>query len=193
MIDIVEGADRCLVYDRPLLPTGLSWGGLLEWWTAQTGAPSARDAAETLYRRLSQSLASPPEQLLFRSYCRRYAGERGADVPALVPQVYLHYDPYTKRELSAFAGRELPRQRMDFLLLPTDRARIVVEVDGKHHYTDDRGIASPQRYAEMVREDRAIRLDGYEVFRFGAAELTGDVGERLVNDFFDRLAAVRSA
>lgn len=77
--------------------------------------------------------------------------------------------------------------------LPTDRARIVVEVDGKPHYTDERGTASPQRYAEMVREDCAIRLDGCEVFRFGAAELIGEAGERLIEDFFDPLVTRRSA
>ena len=81
---------------------------------------------------------------------------------------------------------------MDFLLLPTDRARIVIEVDGKHHYADTSGRASPGRYAETVREDRAIRLDGYEVFRFGGAELEGPAGERLVDDFFDRLLARHS-
>ena len=32
---------------------------------------------------------------------------------------------------------------------------------------DDDGSASPDRYAEMVREDRTLRLTGYEVYRFG--------------------------
>ncbi|MGH2953005.1 MAG: hypothetical protein ACRDK9_03155 [Solirubrobacterales bacterium] len=76
---------------------------------------------------------------------------------------------------------------MDFLLLPTDRARIVIEVDGKQHYSDETGAASPDRYAGLVREDRSIALDGYEVFRFGGAELQGSAGERLADEFFDRL------
>jgi very-short-patch-repair endonuclease len=67
------------------------------------------------------------------------------------------------------AGKEMPRQRMDFLLLPSERTRIVIEVDGKQHYAETDGRASPHRYAEMVSEDRAIRLRGYEVFRFGGA------------------------
>jgi hypothetical protein len=39
----------------------------------------------------------------------------------------------------------------------------------------------------MVREDRRIRLNGYEVFRFGGAELQGASGEQLVREFFDEL------
>jgi very-short-patch-repair endonuclease len=76
---------------------------------------------------------------------------------------------------------------MDFLLLPTDRSRLVVEVDGRQHYCDEAGAASPQRYAAMVREDRAIRLDGYEVYRFGGAELRAPQGGALADEFFDRL------
>jgi hypothetical protein len=187
VIEIVEGADRCLVYDRPLGRAGLSWGELLDWWMAHSEHDGEREAAEALYRRLHQTLASPPEKLVFRQYCRRYSGDDGRKVPALIPQVYLHYDPYTRRELDARGEAEIPRQRMDFLLLPGDRARIVIEVDGKQHYSDDRGAASPSRYAEMVREDRAIRLDGYEVYRFGGYELRGGAGEQLSDKFFNRL------
>jgi hypothetical protein len=184
-IDIVEGAERCLIYDRSLPSNGLSWRELLAWWMSLHPAANERDAAVALYRRLACSLASPPENLLFKTYCERYARDPGA--PALIPQVYLHYSPYTAWELAAMNGRELPRQRMDFLLLPAERTRVVIEVDGKHHYATPDGAASPGRYAEMVREDRRIRLAGYEVFRFGGAELEGSQGEQLVRELFDRL------
>jgi hypothetical protein len=187
-IDIVEGADRCLIYDRPLPPGGLTWAELVSWWASVQSITGDRAAAESLYKRLIRSLASPPEELLFRTYCERYAdGE--SDVPALIPQVYLHYNPYTARELAAMNGLQLPRQRMDFLLLPGGPTRIVVEVDGKQHYATDNGVASPTRYAEMVSEDRRIRLAGYEVFRFGGGELQGASGEQNVRDFFDKLNA----
>jgi hypothetical protein len=39
----------------------------------------------------------------------------------------------------------------------------------------------------MVREDRAIRLQGYEVYRFGGAELSGEIGKTLVRQFVDLL------
>jgi very-short-patch-repair endonuclease len=185
-IDIVEGADRCLIFDRPLPAGGLTWTELVDWWASLRGVPNDRAAATSLYKRLARSLASPPEELLFKTYCERYAGD-DPGIPAMIPQVYLHYSPYTARELAAMNGTELPRQRMDFLLLPAERTRIVVEVDGKQHYATDDGAASPPRYADMVREDRRIRLNGYEVFRFGGAELQGAAGERLVREFFDKL------
>ena len=75
---------------------------------------------------------------------------------------------------------------MDFLLLLSPFERIVVEVDGKQHYSD-RDISSPSRYADMVYADRDLRLLGYEVYRFGGAELTGEPGESVVHAFFLRL------
>lgn len=112
-------------------------------------------------------------------------------MPALIPQVYLHYDPYTLREIaSARAGQVLPRQRMDFLMLFPDNVRVVIEIDGKQHYAEGH-TASPGRYAAMVAEDRNLRLAGYEIYRFGGAELQPDdpqAPER-INDFFDRLTA----
>lgn len=51
---------------------------------------------------------------------------------------------------------------MDFLLLFSDRQRVVIEVDGKQHYADG-DHPSPSRYSAMVAEDRRLRLAGYEV------------------------------
>ena len=76
---------------------------------------------------------------------------------------------------------------MDFLLLFSDRRRVVIEVDGKQHYaTGD--TASPELYGQMVAEDRRLRLAGYEVYRFGGAELFRDDSTALVATFFDELA-----
>ncbi|MGO4205686.1 hypothetical protein AB4Z09_28935 [Rhodococcus sp. TAF43] len=78
---------------------------------------------------------------------------------------------------------------MDFLLLLPGH-RIVLEVDGKQHYTDDRGHASPARYADNVRADRDMKLCGYDVFRFGAYELrTKQHALPLLTEFFDTLFA----
>jgi len=193
-IDIVEGADRCLVYDKPLSPVGLTWGELVGWW-AQRHPASTPDhtAAQQLYLRLSRSLASGAENVLFRAYCERYGQDGGYAAPALIPQVYLHYDPYTARELQSMPGGELVRQRMDFLLLPSDRRRVVIEVDGRHHYTQDAYTdnekPSPRLYAEMAAEDRRIGLAGYEVFRFGAYELMQPEGPGTARRFFTDLLA----
>jgi very-short-patch-repair endonuclease len=80
----------------------------------------------------------------------------------------------------------LPRQRMDFLILLPNRQRIVIEVDGKHHFSED-DLPSLKVYADMVSADRELRLAGYEVYRFGANELVGDRAEARITDFFDKL------
>lgn len=187
-IEIVENAEFCLVYDRPMEHGGLTWAGLVDWWrqAGGLGEEDERAVAKSLYRRLRASMTdSPPEITLFDAYCRLYGGEDGAAKPALIPQVYLHYDPYTARELGG-AGT-LPRQRMDFLLLMPDGARVVVEVDGKQHYANDDGSASTRRYADMVREDRSLRLAGYEVYRFGGLELVAQDAPALLDEFFEKL------
>jgi very-short-patch-repair endonuclease len=169
-IEITKGADTCLVYDRVLPEEGLTWTALVEWWASTVLQEANHDlAGRHLYRRLAQSLASPPENLLLRTYARRYASDPTA--PALLPQVYLHYDPYLRRDPNERPGPVI-RQRMDFLLLLPGRRRVVLEVDGQHHYATDDGRPSPNRYAVMAAEDRRLRLAGYEVYRFGGAEFT---------------------
>ncbi len=186
VIEVVQGAEHCLFYDRPLADSGLSWNELIQWWRATTGGMEGKtdtELARHLYGRLAASLASEPERLLFRTYCERY----GKDVnrPALLPQVYLHYDPQTLRERDGRPG-PLKRERMDFLLLQPSNVRIVLEVDGKQHYADG-DTASPARYSEMVTEDRALRLKGYEVFRFGGSELGAPNAAEKLRRFFDGL------
>ncbi|MCX5450276.1 hypothetical protein [Streptomyces nigrescens] len=196
-VEIVRHADACLVFTDPLPPHGLTWRQMVAWWTKshEPGA-SEKSAADTLYRRLYRSLDSVPEQLLMITYCARYAEEGGFDLPALIPQVYLHYDPYTRR--SGKQSGALYRQRMDFLLLAPDGSRIVIEVDGVQHYgrpnpPDEQGrvthTAVPRLYAEMVAEDRRLRLAGYEIYRFGGWELTAAGGEQVLTDFFTQLLA----
>lgn len=177
-VEIVKHADKVLIFDHPLPEGGLLlYTDLVDWWADLSGE---KDARSGLYKRLFQSVKmsrSPGEIAVFRTYYGRYGALLGDKLPALIPQVYLHYDPYSKRA----RGKEvfLPRQRMDFLLLLENGNRIVIEIDGQHHYADQdpdnsrRYIASPRRYAEMAREDRRLRLAGYEVYRFGGAEFAG--------------------
>jgi very-short-patch-repair endonuclease len=85
--------------------------------------------------------------------------------------------------MARLAGSERERRfaaaghpiRMDFLLLLPHGQRVVLEVDGSHHYASpDAKWPDPARYADGVRGDRDLKLSGYEVFRFGATELQGD-------------------
>ena len=75
------------------------------------------------------------------------------------------------------------------MLLPR-RVRVVIELDGRQHYTDEDGKGSPERYAEMMSEDRVLRLAGYEVYRFGGYELSNraKAGPLLI-DYFTTLLA----
>lgn len=186
VVEVVENAEYCLFYDRPLTDAGLTWSEMVAWWAERLETDNLSVTGQALWRRLNQSLTdSEPERMLFRAYTRRY----GADfaTPALIPQVYLHYDPYVQRP-----GVEgvLSRQRMDFLLLLPSRRRVVLEVDGRHHYARPDGTADPRAYARMVLEDRRLRLNGYEVFRFGGAEFVdADATARMLDQFFDALLA----
>lgn len=76
---------------------------------------------------------------------------------------------------------------MDFLLLLPGRRRVVIEVDGVQHYSEN-NQPSPRKYAEMVSADRKLQLSGYEVYRFGGRELPNPKqAEPMLNAFFDEL------
>lgn len=183
-VKIVANAEFCLIYEDPIPVGGLLWNDLVTWWAKMNGLqPEDPQTARGLYKRLAKSLSSDAEKALFFAYYKRF-NSLGERLPALVPQVYLHYDPYTRRELGGI--RRLPRQRMDFLMLLSHYHRVVIEVDGKHHYADS-DVASPQKYGEMVCADRDLKLAGYDVYRFGGAELLGSGAEELVFSFFTQL------
>jgi hypothetical protein len=130
---IVSNEHNYLVYDRALAAHGLTWAELSNWWAdrqGMTGEPDA-DISRSLYRRLDRSLGdNNAERRILRTYADCYV-QLGPDIPALIPQVYLHYAPYTAAERRA--PGPLARQRMDFLLLLPHRARVVIECDGKQH------------------------------------------------------------
>jgi len=188
VVEITEGAERCLVYDRPLPEQGLTWSMLVGWWAQDHLNETNLDiAGRHLWQRLNASLDSDAEKLLFSAYTKRYGQD--PDTLALLPQVWLHYDPYLRPPPQLRPGSVI-RQRMDFLLLMPGRRRVVLEVDGRHHYADEAGRADPQRYATMVSQDRRLRLTGYEVFRFGGAEFTHkDQAATALDTFFDELLA----
>lgn len=189
-IEIVRNAEYCLVYDRPVPADGLHFSHLIDWWREREGLGSKTDDREVgraLHRRLRTALdGNGAEQKVFDRYAQRY--KESFDIPALIPQVYLHYDPQTQMRRARSGGSgPLPRQRMDFLILFSTRHRVVLEVDGKQHYAEG-ATASPTLYAEMVSEDRRLRLDGYEIYRFGGAELVSNSADVMLDDFFAQLA-----
>ena len=182
-IEVVTHSDDVLVFDEPI-QGGLLWRDLQSWWARLQGIENGDAAKRSLYKRLRSSLpkSSPPQQLLFRSFYSHFA-ERVPDLPALLPEVWLHYDPKT---VMARGRDALLRQRMDYLMLLQSGVRVVIEVDGQHHYSS--GVRpDPARYAAMAMADRDLKLCGYDVYRFGAHELANATGESIVAAFFDDL------
>lgn len=191
-IEIVRNAEYCLVFEDPIPADGLKYSDLIVWWRKQphiNAEMSDRDVGLDLHRRLRASLGdNQVECRVFDAYAARYKDE-GFSIPALIPQVYLHFDPATAaaRQSLGQSGSPLARQRMDFLILFSSRHRVVLEVDGKQHYANGE-IASPSLYSNMVAEDRRLRLSGYEVYRFGGHELMTDSADGMLAEFFAQLS-----
>jgi len=187
-IEIVTGKEQVLVYDKLIGAEGLRWSDLQTWWKEYQGIEHESDAKKSLYRRLLSSLPSnsPPQRVLFEAFYKTFSREI-PQLPALLPEVWLHWDPKTIR----LRGRDaLLNSRMDFLMLLPGNVRVVVEVDGQQHYADEGGKASPRLYATMAAADRELRLSGYEVFRFGAHQLCQSDSTKVVGDFFASLLRV---
>jgi hypothetical protein len=110
-IEIMTNADQVLVYDRQIGVEGLRWSDLQSWWAETNHILDTEQAKKTLYRRLRRSLPanSPPQATLFESFYRSF-GSAIPNLPALLPAVWLHWDPKTVRERGAQA---LTRFRMD--------------------------------------------------------------------------------
>ena len=93
-IEIVKNAQFCLVYDQPVPAEGLRFSRLMTWWREReniAASVSDRDVGLMLHDRLNKSVESEAERVVFEAYARRYRDS--FDIPALIPQVYLHYDP----------------------------------------------------------------------------------------------------
>ncbi|GEN89786.1 hypothetical protein [Oceanobacillus sojae] len=185
-IKIVNNESNCLVYNYPLPSTGLLWMDMVQWWSDLNNMGEIDKGTEiNLYKRLVKSLDSEPERILFKNYFQLFRYQFKDKLPALIPQVYLHYDPYTMKQ--RLNSKVLSRQRMDFLLLLPNQHRIVIELDGKQHYSNG-DISSPRLYAEMVNADRDLKLNGYEVFRFGGYEfIDKEKIKQSIKYFFEKL------
>ncbi|MZE76723.1 hypothetical protein [Streptomyces xinghaiensis] len=186
-IEVAERADEVLVYDRPIGKEGLLWRHLLSWWQESRNITDQEQAARALYSRMEASLPpkSPGQKNLFWHYHHANRDHLN-DVPALLPEIWLHWDPKTLRERGAHVMQNL---RMDFLMLLPGTRRVVLEVDGMQHYTRNEGTEPDSaKYAATMAGDRDLKLRGYEVFRFGHDELRDrDRAQPLLASFFATL------
>ncbi len=185
-VEVVTNADSVLIYDRPIDENGLTWTHLQAWWSETQNIADVGEAKKSLYLRLKGCLPknSPPQRLFFETYHRCFARDV-PNLPALLPEVWFHWDPKTVKERGADA---LLRFRMDFLMLLPHGVRVVLEIDGKHHFADAEGRADGSAYTKMVSADRELKLSCYEVFRFGASELRDEhLAYHVVSEFFQPL------
>ena len=191
-VKIVDAGDS-LVYEDGIPAKGLSWDDLVKWYKQF----ESENTQNNLVERLLSSLDSPPEKVFFRAYCD-FIIMHGCNLPALIHQVYLYYDPKTK---SARHGKTIfEHQRMDFMFIISSEHRVVIEIDGIQHYAEDKIIggthyrcADVNRYAEMMRAHREMVLDGYDVYRIGGKELyvspdgNEEPAKQVVFDFLEGL------
>ena len=189
----VVNANGALIYDQGIPSEGISWTALAEWYTLLDIDNTEKKMVHYFY----DCLDSDSERLLYKGYIA-YIKEFGKHLPALIPQVYMYYDPKTRsqRELQIFE-----HQKMDFMMIISPTQRVVIEVDGSQHYAEDavapgtqyKHYASPLRYAEMMKAHRQMSLAGYDVYRFGGRELWAngsDAEDAIINrvkDFFESL------
>lgn len=175
-IRITKNEDQCLIYGRPIPSTGVMWSDLVNWY-AEEYIVIGDNPERKFIRRLCTCLdvsfknggaASGPETWMLQAYYVLMK-ELDMDLPALIPQVYLYYDPQTLKQ----RGFKLfEHQKMDFLMIFSHKDRVVIEIDGKQHYAEGQ-IASPKLYSEMMRAHREMSLYGYDVYRFGGYEFVG--------------------
>ncbi|MFE2305053.1 hypothetical protein [Streptomyces sp. NPDC059411] len=192
-VSIAKDAENFLVWDEAISPNGLTVSDVLTWWGKCDGIThlSADEQLMRLKDRFLKSCApkSNQERYLLNAYWK-FAEDRGFSItPALLPQVWLHYDPVTLKERGLAGELALDAQRRDFMMLAPGGRRVVLEVDGMHHYSKG-GQPSREEYAKNVKGDRELRLQGYEVYRFGTYEFESSQNPAaMLAQFFTRFLA----
>lgn len=198
-IRLIDNGVDCLVYNQIIPSDGLKWNELVRWWS--NTEEYIESEADKLFDRLIKSMDSSPEKNFMWVYYQYFIKEKNnPNLPALIPQVYCHYDP---KSANMRRGTVYVHQRMDFLMLFSDKERVVIEIDGVQHYSEEKeleiieykkagkikkNLASPKKYAEMVEDDRKLKLYGYNVFRFGGYEFMSEQRpKKKIIYFFDKL------
>lgn len=138
-LKLVGDNEKCLFYDVSITSEGLTWHDLLIWWNNGDEEYNL-DVEKKLVDRLKLSLDSNPEILFLRTYYNYLHKLKNSHLPALIPQVYCHYDPKSAYMRN---GQGYVLQRMDFLMLLPGNVRVVIEIDGKQHYAHG-NEASPE-------------------------------------------------
>ena len=124
---------------------------------------------DALILKLRESIPvnSPQAKRFFETYFQQTASQGNFDAPALLPELWLHYDPLTKKVRGGV--KVLESQRCDFFL-KIGRREIILEVDGIQHYATADKKPDYIGYGRQCAWDRDRLLNGYEIYRFGTSE-----------------------
>jgi very-short-patch-repair endonuclease len=172
------------VLQRPLIQHGIFISHILELFDTNNYGE--------IINILSNCISSGSERNFFNFYYNQYverfkASSLSLDIfPALLPQVYINLNTLTHKQLEFYKIDNGIQQIVDFLLILPNQNIIVIEIDGDSHFTVENNpqIPSLNTYEKHLKKDRHLRLQGYEVYRFGNNETNNP---NLLNEFFNRL------
>ncbi|PHG74423.1 hypothetical protein [Bacillus wiedmannii] len=177
--------DSYLVFNERIPAKGLTWKQLNTWWKNQS---PIHNKPEDLIERMKEVCVWSEKKFL-DLYLNLYDDD---DHPAILPQITIAYSPIlSKSDLRNLEIDPKHRYTMDFMVIPNDKTKILIEIDGREHYSklltkilveidgkehystlkNSVYIAAPELYAAQAKEDRELKVKGYTVFRFGGSEM----------------------
>ncbi|PFZ90015.1 hypothetical protein [Bacillus wiedmannii] len=160
--------DAYLVYHDKIPTEGLTWKRLYAWWENQRPTHNKPEDLMDIMKKVCNGA----ENRFLETYLHLYDDDR---YPAILPQVMIAYSPIlSKGDLKSLKIDPNHRYTMDFKVIPNKNTKILIEIDGKEHYSkliNKQYIAAPSLYAAQVKEDRELKLKGYSIFRFGGFEV----------------------
>jgi len=177
---LADAKGSALIWRTHITEKGLTVADMLQWWR------SNRRADDSLYRRFSECCQNNDERAVLDFYYQTLVKmDVNSELPALLPQVWLTYDPLTREQ--RYGKPALDRQRLDFLMYLPGRRKVIIEVDGIYHISKGDGRACLETYSKGVAADRGLMAKGYTIYRFGANEIQQDAAEVLGQFFHDIL------
>ena len=92
-VSVISDDGDPLTYDRKIIDH-LNWSDMEDWWDEINIYPNLK-----LRTRLNNCLDSKAEEIFFKSYFSLFQEKLGEKLPALIPQVYIAYDPMRAKDL----------------------------------------------------------------------------------------------
>ncbi len=150
----------------------------------QTAAGIVQDECLTMLSNICQTVS---EKLLLKAYLETFVAPHarpslkpsspGLDflplkdkIPALLPQAWINWRSNDREALKRMGYKYAnATMRFDFVVFWQSR-NFVVQVDSIEHYAEkvnERWDANEERYAARLKEDRLLRMQGWNIFRLG--------------------------